>query len=50
MVSWKAVQATGQLKKIQAKKALSRSLRTSSGPTLKLLMPGLLGDPRAEAD
>ncbi len=50
MASWKAAQAIGQLKKKQAKKALSRSLETSSGPTMKLLTHGLLGDSKAEED
>ena len=50
MDNWKAVRATGQLKKRQAKKALFKSSKTSFGLTTKLLTLGLPGVSRAEED
>ena len=47
---WKAAQANGQVKRKQAKKVLPKSLKTSSGLTMKLPMPGLPDVSRAEED
>ena len=50
MANWKAVQATGQLKRKQANKVLSKSLKTSFGLVMRLLMIGLPGDSKADED